>query len=132
MAGGGGARSLSRRAGDRGEITASRWGDGARRDFIREHVMTGRHRLAVGPGEPDGGSGAAALRTTADDHGGHFLVPQTVGVSPDTRKTELRDALACAGVRCVVSPGRAGGMPPGLSRDGFHPLQRLMRRVNDE
>ncbi|MCX4431808.1 MULTISPECIES: acyl-CoA reductase [Streptomyces] len=132
MAGGGGARSLSRRAGDRGGITVFRWGDAARRDFIREHVMTGRHRLAVGLGEPSSGSGAAAPRTTADDHGDHFLVPQTVGVHPDTRKAEPRDALACAGVQRVVSLGRAGGMPPGLSRDGFHPLQRLMRRVDDE
>jgi hypothetical protein len=32
----------------------------------------------------------------------------------------------------VVSPGKAGGMPPGLSHDGFYPLQRLMRWVNDE
>ncbi|MFD7997691.1 acyl-CoA reductase [Streptomyces mirabilis] len=72
------------------------------------------------------------MRTTADDHGGHSLVPQTVGVSPETHKAELRDALACAGVRRVVSLGRAGGMPPDLSRDGFHPLQRLMRWVNDE
>ncbi|MEU3613334.1 hypothetical protein ABZ725_13615 [Streptomyces sp. NPDC006872] len=31
-----------------------------------------------------------------------------------------------------LSLGKAGGMPPGLSHDGFHPLQRLMRRVNDE
>ncbi|WP_308313981.1 acyl-CoA reductase [Streptomyces sp. GbtcB7] len=132
MAGGGGARSLSRRAGDRGGITGFRWGDEVQRDFIREHVMTGRHRLAVGLSEPDGGSDAAALRTTADDHGGHFLVSQSVGVSPETRKAEPRDALTCAGVRRVVSLGRAGGMPPGLSHDGFHPLRRLMRWVNDE
>ncbi|MFE4819090.1 acyl-CoA reductase [Streptomyces sp. NPDC056704] len=82
--------------------------------------------------EPNSGSGAAAPRTTAEDHGDHFLVPQTVGVHPDTRKAEPRDALACAGVQRVVSLGRAGGMPPGLSRDGFHPLQRLMCRVDDE
>ncbi|MFF2510522.1 hypothetical protein [Streptomyces sp. NPDC058086] len=67
MAGGGGARCLPRRAGDRGGITVFRWGD-----------------------------------------------------------------EACAGVRRVVSLGRAGGMPPGLSHDGFRPLRRLIRRVNDE
>ncbi|MER5537599.1 acyl-CoA reductase [Streptomyces mirabilis] len=109
-----------------------RWGDEARRDFVREHVMTGRHRLAVGFGEPNSGFDTAALRTTAEDHGAPFLVPQTVGVHPDSRKAELRDALACAGVRRVVSLGRAGGRPPGLSHDGFHPLQRLTRWVNDE
>ncbi|MFF3658288.1 acyl-CoA reductase [Streptomyces olivochromogenes] len=124
----------------------SRWGDEARRDFIREHVMTGRHRLAVELGEPDSGSDAAAPRTTAEDHGDHFLVPQTVGlapqvvdlvpqtvgVHPDTRKAEPRDAPACAGARRVVSRGRVGGRPSGLSRDGFHPLQRLMRWVYEE
>lgn len=82
-----------------------RWGAEARRDFIREHVMTGRHRLAVGLGEPDSGSDAAAPRTSAEDHGDHILVPRTVGlvaqavgVHPGTRTAELRDALACAGV----------------------------------
>jgi len=60
------------------------------------------------------------------------VATQTVGVYPDTRKPQLRDALACAGVQRVVSLGKAGGMPPGLSHDGFYPLQRLMRWVNDE
>ncbi|MFE7841529.1 acyl-CoA reductase [Streptomyces sp. NPDC057474] len=60
------------------------------------------------------------------------VATQTVGVYPDIRKAELRDALACAGVQRVVSLGGAGGMPPGLSHDGFYPLQRLMRWVNDE
>ncbi|MGW4975685.1 hypothetical protein [Streptomyces mirabilis] len=121
MAGGGGARSLSRRAGDRGLITVFRWGDAARRDFIREHVMTGRHHLAVGLGEPNGGSDAAAPRTAAEDHGHHFLLPQTVGVHPDTCEAEPRGALACAGVQRVVSLGRAGGMPPGLSATASTP-----------
>ncbi|WP_308406951.1 acyl-CoA reductase [Streptomyces sp. AC555_RSS877] len=49
------------------------------------------------------------------------VATQTVGVYPDTRKAELRDALACAGVQRVVSLGRAGGMPPGLAHDGFYP-----------
>ncbi|MER7926126.1 MULTISPECIES: acyl-CoA reductase [unclassified Streptomyces] len=60
------------------------------------------------------------------------VATQTVGVYPNERKAELRDALACAGVQRVVSLGKAGGMPPGLSHDGFYPLQRLMRWVNDE
>ncbi|MET8167246.1 acyl-CoA reductase [Streptomyces sp. NPDC005329] len=49
-----------------------------------------------------------------------------------TRKAGLRDALARAGVQRVVSLGGAGGMPPGLSHGGFHPLRRLMHWVNDE
>ncbi|WP_372350421.1 acyl-CoA dehydrogenase family protein [Streptomyces sp. KL116D] len=36
--------------------------------------MTGRHRLAVGLSEPDSGSDAAALRTSAEDKGDHYVV----------------------------------------------------------
>ena len=55
-------------------ITVFDWGSDAQRAFIREHVMTGRQRLAVAVSEPDSGSDAAALRTTAQDRGDHFLV----------------------------------------------------------
>jgi alkylation response protein AidB-like acyl-CoA dehydrogenase len=55
-------------------LTVFRWGSEAQRAFIRERVMTGRHRLAVGLSEPDSGSDAAALRTQAEDRGDHFLV----------------------------------------------------------
>ncbi len=55
-------------------ITVFNWGSAAQRAFIREHVMTGRQRLAVAVSEPDSGSDAAALRTTAQDRGDHFLV----------------------------------------------------------
>lgn len=55
-------------------ITVFRWGTEPQRDFIRDRVMTGRHRLAVGLSEPDSGSDAAALRTTAEDRGDHFVV----------------------------------------------------------
>ncbi|SFE35066.1 Acyl-CoA reductase (LuxC) [Streptomyces mirabilis] len=79
----------------------------------------GQGACRAGPRSP---SGTPALRTTAEDHGGHFLVPRTVGVPPDTGKVGARDALACAGMRRVVSLGRAAGVPPGLSHDGFHPL----------
>lgn len=70
-------------------ITVFRWGSEAQRDFIRTQVMTGRHRLAVGLSEPDSGSDAAALRTTAEDHGDNFLVRGqkawcTGGGLPDT------------------------------------------------
>ena len=55
-------------------ITVFDWGSDAQRTFIREQVMTGRQRLAVAISEPDAGSDAAALRTTAQDRGDHFLV----------------------------------------------------------
>lgn len=44
------------------------------------------------------------------------VATQTVGVYPDTRKAELRDALACAGVQRVVSLGGAGGKHRPLPR----------------
>jgi alkylation response protein AidB-like acyl-CoA dehydrogenase len=55
-------------------ITVFDWGSAAQRAFIREQVMTGRQRLAVAVSEPDSGSDAAALRTSAQDRGDHFLV----------------------------------------------------------
>lgn len=55
-------------------ITVFRWGSEQQRAFVRDKVMTGEHRLAVGLSEPDSGSDAAALRTSADDRGDHFLV----------------------------------------------------------
>jgi alkylation response protein AidB-like acyl-CoA dehydrogenase len=55
-------------------ITVFNWGSEVQRAFIREHVMTGRHRLAIALSEPDSGSDAAALRTSAQDRGDHFVV----------------------------------------------------------
>jgi alkylation response protein AidB-like acyl-CoA dehydrogenase len=55
-------------------ITVFNFGSDAQRAFIREQVMTGRQRLAVAVSEPDSGSDAAALRTSARDRGDHFLV----------------------------------------------------------
>ena len=55
-------------------ITVFDWGTDPQRAFIREQVMTGRKRLAIAVSEPDSGSDAAALRTTALDRGDHFLV----------------------------------------------------------
>ncbi|MCH5675582.1 acyl-CoA dehydrogenase family protein [Streptomyces gilvus] len=70
-------------------LTTFRWGSEAQRVFIREQVMTGRHRLAVAMSEPDTGSDAAALRTQAEDRGDHYLVNGqkawcTGGGLPDT------------------------------------------------
>jgi alkylation response protein AidB-like acyl-CoA dehydrogenase len=70
-------------------LTVFRWGSEAQRAFVREQIMTGRHRLAVGLSEPDSGSDAAALRTQAIDKGDHYLVNGqkawcTGGGLPDT------------------------------------------------
>jgi len=60
------------------------------------------------------------------------VATQTVGVYPSSRKAELRNALAAAGVQRVVELGGAGGVETGLPHDGFFPLQRFVRWVNDE
>lgn len=60
------------------------------------------------------------------------VATQTVGVYPPSRKAELRDALASAGVQRVVTLGGAGQMPPGFPHDGFLPMHRFVRWVNDE
>ncbi len=60
------------------------------------------------------------------------VATQTVGVYPPARKAEVRNALASAGVQRVVSLGKAIGPGPGLPHDGFYPLHRFVRWVNDE
>jgi hypothetical protein len=60
------------------------------------------------------------------------VATQTVGVYPAERKVEVRDALASAGVQRVVTLGKALGPGPGLPHDGFYPLHRFVRWVNDE
>lgn len=60
------------------------------------------------------------------------VATQTVGVYPPSRKAEVRNALASAGVQRVVSLGKAIGPGPGLPHDGFYPLHRFVRWVNDE
>jgi len=60
------------------------------------------------------------------------VATQTVGVYPLSRKVELRDALAAAGAQRVVELGKAIAFEVGISHDGFYPLQRFVRWVNDE
>lgn len=60
------------------------------------------------------------------------VATQTVGVFPAERKKTLRDALANAGVQRVVTLGGAESMAVGMSHDGFFPLHRMVRWVNDE
>jgi len=60
------------------------------------------------------------------------VATQTVGVYPPERKVEVREALAVAGVQRIVSLGQAIGSNFGISHDGFFPLHRMVRWVNDE
>lgn len=60
------------------------------------------------------------------------IATQTVGVYPPERKALLRDALASAGVQRVVNIGGSAGIEAGLPHDGFNPLQRFVRWINDE
>jgi hypothetical protein len=59
------------------------------------------------------------------------VATQTVGVYPSERKAGLRDALASAGVQRVAALGDAAP-EIGLPHDGFYPLHRFVRWVNDE
>lgn len=65
---------------------------------------------------------------------------QTVGLYPESRRAELRDAFALAGVQRLVS--LTGGdpmtvyanshhMPPGSPHDGIEPMRRSVRWVVD-
>jgi hypothetical protein len=60
------------------------------------------------------------------------VATQTVGVYPPGRKEALRDSLAAMGVQRVVPLGSAGSVDAGLPHDGFMPLNRFVRWVNDE
>ena len=60
------------------------------------------------------------------------VATQTVGIYPAARKQEVRDLLASAGVQRVVTLGKAISSGSGLPHDGFYPLHRFVRWVNDE
>jgi hypothetical protein len=60
------------------------------------------------------------------------VATQTVGVFPTQRKSGLRDLLASAGVQRVVELGNAMRIEAGLPHDGFLPLSRFVRWLNDE
>lgn len=60
------------------------------------------------------------------------VATQTVGVYPEARQNELRNALAAMGVQRIVRLGSAGAVEAGLPHDGFMPLHRFVRWVNDE
>jgi len=59
------------------------------------------------------------------------VATSTVGVYPPERKAGLRDRLASGGAQRIVTLG--GAAPEGgLPHDGFYPLHRFVRWVNDE
>lgn len=60
------------------------------------------------------------------------VATQTVGIYPEAQRLALRDALASQGVQRVTALGSAGMVEGGLPHDGFLPLQRFIRWVNDE
>lgn len=59
------------------------------------------------------------------------VATQTVGVYPAERRINLRDRLAAAGAQRIVALG-AATPEVGLPHDGFYPLHRFVRWVNDE
>jgi hypothetical protein len=57
---------------------------------------------------------------------------QTVGIYPESIKSEVRDALALAGAQRIVSLGYACAPSVGSPHDSMEPLRRLCRWVADE
>ncbi|WP_210745252.1 acyl-CoA dehydrogenase family protein [Nocardia flavorosea] len=55
-------------------MTVNRWANPEQKRWVREQIMTGKHRLAVAMSEPEAGSDAASLRTSATDAGDHYVV----------------------------------------------------------
>ena len=60
------------------------------------------------------------------------VATSTVGVYPPSRKLEVRELLASQGVQRIINLGQAMGKGVGIPHDGFWPLNRYMRWVNDE
>ena len=60
------------------------------------------------------------------------VVTQTVGVFPASRKREVRDLLATAGVQRVMVLGNCHGGSAGNPHDGMYPLHRFMNWVCDD
>lgn len=82
---------------------------------------------------PDGKIVNVVTVPSLDDAVRHCTVAtQTVGVWPPERKAGLRNALASAGAQRIVTLGAAADGSAGLPHDGFIPLHRFMRWINDE
>ena len=57
---------------------------------------------------------------------------QTIGIYPDSLKTELRDTLAMHGAQRLVSLGYAAHPNMALPQDALEPMRRMARWVVDE
>jgi hypothetical protein len=57
---------------------------------------------------------------------------QTIGVYPESLKTELRDSLALHGAQRVVSLGYAADPNVALPQDALEPMRRMARWIVDE
>jgi hypothetical protein len=60
------------------------------------------------------------------------VATQTIGIYPDQRKPEIRDALIASGGQRIVSLGGAGRGVVGLPHDAFYPCHRMVRWAVDE
>lgn len=62
------------------------------------------------------------------------VATQTVGIWPAQRRTEVRNALASAGVQRIVTLGAVNGIGGfgGMPHDASYPIHRFMRWVSDE
>lgn len=99
-------------------LTVFRWGAPELKQWVRDTVMTGGHRLAVAMSEPDSGSDAAALRTFAADNGDHYIVNGqkmwcTGGSLPDTTlmtyvRTGAREPKHDGLSLLLIDPNEAG------------------------
>jgi alkylation response protein AidB-like acyl-CoA dehydrogenase len=57
--------------------TAFRWANVEQKQWLRDHVFSGKRRLSVSISEPESGSDAASLSTRAELVGDHFVVNGT-------------------------------------------------------
>ncbi|MFX0113424.1 MAG: acyl-CoA reductase [Candidatus Hodarchaeota archaeon] len=60
------------------------------------------------------------------------VATQTIGIYPDHRKKEIRDAVIASGGQRIVSLGGAGRGVVGLPHDAFYPCHRMVRWAVDE
>ncbi|MFX0113918.1 MAG: acyl-CoA reductase [Candidatus Hodarchaeota archaeon] len=60
------------------------------------------------------------------------VATQTIGIHPNQRKAEIRDALIAGGGQRIVSLGGAGRGVVGLPHDAFYPCHRMVRWAVDE
>jgi Acyl-CoA reductase (LuxC) len=85
-----------------------------------QHALSGRVANIVPIAAP-----ADALRSVD-------AYTQTIGIFPESLKTELRDLLGMHGAQRLVSVGHAADAHEGLPQDGIEPLRRAVKWIVDE